>query len=375
MEGIRQVVRGVGNRGFAGLCRALLMAALVVLAGCAANEPKVLHYGTLDAPEGKRLLWPPEPEVPRYLFLGQLVGEANFRPKDGSSGRSFGSWLAGLIFGEDKPQVLQRPQAVIADDDGRVFVSDASRGGVQVFDAVAGYFRFWEFVSPGVRFVSPSGLALGPDGHLLVSDPELGLVTLLGPDGTPHRQFGLGVLKRPTGLAFDSERHEVYVADTYAHDIKVFDWSGGLVRVIGSRGVGPGQFNFPTYLALVRGRLHVSDTMNARVQVLRAEDGVPLAVFGERGVYVGNLTLPKGIAVDSDDNIYVVESQFDHLLVFDREGRFLMGLGGVGQQTGQFFSPAGVWVDAKDRVFVADMFNGRITTLQYLGGDSENGAR
>lgn len=374
MEGIRQVVRDAGNRRCSRWGRAVVAGLLVLLAGCA-SEPKVLHYGTLDAPEGKRLTWPPEPEVPRYLFVGQLIGEANFRPKEGNGEPGFGSWLKSLIFGEEQPQVLQRPQAVVVDDLGRVFVSDASRAGVQVFDAVAGEFRFWEFVAPDQQFVSPSGLALGPGGHLLVSDPQLGIVVELGPDGTPLRQFGKDVLKRPTGLAFDAARREIYVSDTYAHDIKVFDWSGGLVRVIGSRGVAPGHFNYPTHIALNHGRLHVSDTMNARVQVLRAEDGVPITVFGERGDYIGNLTLPKGIAVDSEENIYVVESQFDHLLVFNRNGRFLMGLGGAGQQTGQFFSPAGVWVDAKDRVFVADMFNGRITTLQYLGGGTENGAK
>ena len=39
----------------------------------------MLRYGVQDAPEGKRLLWPPEPEVPRYMYAGQLLGEANFR--------------------------------------------------------------------------------------------------------------------------------------------------------------------------------------------------------------------------------------------------------------------------------------------------------
>ena len=46
--------------------------------GCATQERAVLRYGVQDAPEGKRLMWPPEPEVPRYMYAGQLVGEANF---------------------------------------------------------------------------------------------------------------------------------------------------------------------------------------------------------------------------------------------------------------------------------------------------------
>ena len=31
---------------------------------------------------------------------------------------------------------------------------------------------------------------------------------------------------------------------------------------------------------------------------------------------------------------------------------------------------SGVWVDERNRVFVADMFNGRVVVLQFLGGDA-----
>jgi DNA-binding beta-propeller fold protein YncE len=55
--------------------------------------------------------------------------------------------------------------------------------------------------------------------------------------------------------------------------------------------------------------------------------------------------------------------------VFDREGRPLMSLGGTGQDAGRFYLPAGVWVDARNRVYVADMFNGRVAVFQFLGGN------
>jgi hypothetical protein len=35
---------------------------------------------------------------------------------------------------------------------------------------------------------------------------------------------------------------------------------------------------------------------------------------------------------------------------------------------GQFFLPAGVTVDRRNRIYVDDMFNGRVVVLQYLGG-------
>ena len=67
-------------------------------------------------------------------------------------------------------------------------------------------------------------------------------------------------------------------------------------------------------------------------------------------------------------NVYVVESYYDSLLVFNAAGEFLMPIGGTGTATGRFYLPAGVWVDAGNRVHVADMFNGRIVLFQFLGG-------
>ena len=159
------------------------------------------------------------------------------------------------------------------------------------------------------------------------------------------------------------------MADTYAHDIKVFDAAGILVRVIGQRGEGPGEFNFPTHLAFARGQLYVTDTLNSRVQVFSASgDLLGNRGFGTRGLYLGNLVRPKGVGVDSEGNIYVVESYYDSLLVFSERGEFLLPIGGTGTATGRFYLPAGVWVDARNRVFVADMFNGRVVLFQFLGG-------
>jgi hypothetical protein len=43
-------------------------------------------------------------------------------------------------------------------------------------------------------------------------------------------------------------------------------------------------------------------------------------------------------------------------------------MGGTGKGTGEFYLPTGVWTDSNDQIYIADMFNGRITVLQFLGG-------
>lgn len=352
------------------LLRLAILFAALLLAGCA-SEPMVMQ---LDTPPGNgmRVFPPPQTqEVPRYRYLGQLTGEANFKPKDGGergAGRRFLAWIAGLGDERDVPVVLQRPQSGMVDAAGRVLVTDVSRNAVFVFDEAGGKLDVWDRATRTTRFEAPIGIAPGPAGQVLVTDAELGRVFRLGPDGSPLGEFGIDVLQRPTGIARDAKSGRTYVADTHAHDVKVFDDEGRLVATWGRRGTEAGELNYPTHLALADGLLLVSDSMNARVQGFDLQ-GKPVLGFGERGLYVGNLVRPKGVAADDEGNFYVVESMHDTLLVFDREARLLMSLTGSDNEAGHFYLPAGVWVDRRNRVFVADMFNGRVAVFQFLGGN------
>lgn len=342
---------------------------VLMLAGCAGTQPVRgrLHWGMDDAPEGRQLTWPAPPEVPRYLYAGTLTGAPNFRQEEATTAAArLGRWIAGLDGSGEVPLVLQRPTALQGDEAGRLYVADASRRAVFVFDERAGELLLWEQAAPGLGFVSPAGLALAP-GRVWVSDAELGAVFELDATGAPRRTLGRGRLARPTGLARDPQRGRLYVADTYAHDIKVFDDDGTLLRTLGRRGDGPGEFNFPTHLAWAGDELYVTDTLNSRIQVLDAE-GRPQRRLGSRGLVLGQLVRPKGVGVDGDGNVYVVESYHDSLLVYAADGEFLLPIGGTGTATGRFYLPAGVWVDGRNRVHVADMFNGRIVLFQFLGG-------
>lgn len=348
---------------------ALLWAAASLVAGCA-SEPLVMRMEGSEA-ELSRVFPPPNTqETPRYRYLGQLVGDGNFQSANGSrgTGRKVLEWLVGLTSQTEPRVVLQRPQSGMVDARGRVLVTDVSRNAVYVFDQPAGRLDVWERATPAERFIAPIAVAAGRDGQLLVSDAELGRVFRLAPDGTPAGEFGAGTLQRPTGVVRDARLGRVYVADTHAHDIKVFDDEGRLLATWGRRGNEPGELNYPTHLALSNGTLIVCDTLNARVQGF-GPDGKPTLQFGTRGLYVGNMVRPKGVAADDEGNIYVVESMHDTLLVYDPKGELLMSLGGTGQDAGRFYLPAGVWVDARNRVFVADMFNGRVAVFQFLGGN------
>jgi len=340
---------------------------MLLVAGCA-ETPKVFRLENANRITPK--VWPESSEKPRYGYIGELTGENNFLPENlesRSTSQKLFEWITGLVGKNPDPVVLRRPQCGTVDAEGSVFVTDISRAAVYVFDKPAGRLELWDKARENTSFIAPIGIAQGAQGEILVTDAELHSVFRLDRKGNPVGEFGHDVLKRPTGLARDPQRGRIYVADTRAHDIKVFADDGKLLEVIGRRGEGDGEFNAPTYLAFAFDKLYVTDTLNSRIQVLDMH-GKMVTKFGQRGLYVGDLVRPKGVAVDNENNIYVIESLYDKLLVFDNQGRTLLSIGRTGKETGEFYLPSGVWTDGHDQIYIADMFNGRITVLQFFGG-------
>ena len=349
--------------------KASMLMALLLPLSCA-QAPKQMAQFVENPVQLSEILWPDLPEVPRYRYAGQLLGEENFVLPEGEEPGTLATvwkWIAGIGDDTDAPdRSLVRPQSGMVSG-SRIYVTDVGRGAVFVFDKINGELLIWNQADRGGSLVSPIGITAGKEQSVLVADSELKRILRYSSAGQVLGSFGQGILSRPTGLVRDAAGKRIYVVDTVAHDIKVFDDDGELLDVIGHRGTGPGEFNAPTHIALSDNRLYVTDTLNARIQVLEP-DGDPLSVIGKRGLYLGNLTRPKGVTIDADGHVYIVESYYDHLLVFDKQGEFLLPIGGTGNEVGHFFLPSGVWNDDRGRIYVADMYNGRVMILQFLGG-------
>lgn len=352
---------------------------MLLLGGCASTDSIRGQLSFELRPEGARpeVVWPAAPEVARYRYLGELVGQPNFTHDSTSDDKLVAAfnWLVGLF--EDSTQLLLKlPQQGTIGDSGRIYVADSGRNAVLVFDpnppaqdsakSGEGQLLEWRFATERVAFASPVAVALAWNGELAVSDSILGVVARLNPKGEPVGLLALDALKRPTGLAFAPERGWLFVADAAAHDIKVFDGNGQLVNTIGTAGEADGQFNAPTHLSYTDGLLYVSDTLNSRIQIFDVE-GRRVGGFGERGLFVGNLARPKGVAVGAEGITYVVESYFGRLLAFNRQKELLLDISGSGLPDGAFRLPAGVWTDKQGRIYVADMFNSRVVIYQLIG--------
>lgn len=140
-------------------------------------------------------------------------------------------------------------------------------------------------------------LKFSPSGTLLLSLGKAGGAREPGFFWQPN-----DVLVAPNG--------DVYVAEGHADDstanarILKFDSTGKLLRTWGVRGTGtaPGQLLQPHALAMdSRGRLFVGDRSNNRILILD-QDFNQLAVWTQ-------FSRPSGMYIDARDNIYVADSE------------------------------------------------------------------
>lgn len=330
-------------------------AAIAVLAaGCA----RVERAPSEAAQQERARVWPPPPEPARIAFERSVL-----RPLDLGLKRSpftrIGQWLTGSDKGNE---ALIKPFGVALDEEGNLCVTDTGANAVGFYDRTTKKWLRWTRVGQ-VRFRSPVAVARR-GGVFYVADAELGGVVAFRESGRLLfiSTNGIG---RPSGVCVDGEH--IYVADVREHRIAVLDAAGQLVRHLGKRGAGPGEFNFPTHVSLDQnGNLLVTDSMNGRIQRL-GRGGEFLGQLGEMGDGPGQFSRPKGVAADPRGNVYVIDALFDNVQIFDGSGRLLLHFGSAGSGSGEFWLPNGLAISSDNTIYVADSYNHRIQVFKYVG--------
>lgn len=329
----------------------VLLAALAVTRAFAANAP--------SAPQ--RLVWPLPPEPTRIVYRHSFS-----KATDLGWQRSWWRKVIEWMKNETDPSLLVTPYSLAFDDNWRMIIADVGSREIKIYDPVKhSVKRIRKYKK--YTFGTPVAVTVDDDQNIYVADSAAGRVLKFSPQGKLLAFIGgeEGAFKRPSGLAFSRRDHLLYVVDTVRPRIFAYAPDGTLVRQFGKRGLGPGEFNFPTYIAVDRnGLLYVNDTMNFRVQVFSPE-GHFLRAFGANGNGTGDMTRSKGIAADSESNIYVADALFSTVQIFDSQGRFLLNFGSEGQNAAQFYIPAGITIDKLDYIYVADPFHGRIEVFHY----------
>lgn len=292
------------------------------------------------------------------------------------------------------------PFGIAVDRFGTVYVAD---GGIsnrirkitatgEVSTLAGGAEGFADGAGAAASFNTPSALTLDIEGNLYVADTannrirkitQEGIVTTLAGDGTAGFRDGAAdtaQFNSPIGIAVDKRGH-VYVADTYNDRIRQITPDGQVKTLAGGASVGYADgagvealLDTPCGVAVAEsGDVFIADSGNNRIRRLTPDGQVTTVAVafsdnndgsgsaGNDGA--GALRAPLGIALSHDGFLYVTEKDGGRIVQIAPDGRArqLAGAGnGFADGDGgraRFNNPAGVVLDRRGALFVADSAN------------------
>ena len=238
-----------------------------------------------------------------------------------------------------------RPVAIATRPDGTVLVADFTGDRILVLDEHGRLHETWGETGTGDgEFQAPSGIALTPAGTVIVVEfmgqrvqeldasgkflrfitggesgrrhaeerpPIPGMEEMAGMEGMAPMHAGNphGLFLFPSDAAIGPDG-TLYVSNTHAYEILVFDTDRELRGAWGTKGSDAGEWEVPVGMTTdAAGNLYVADSANFRVQAM-SPAGRPLLVSraNERWwVTTRRIYSPTAVAVGPGGSLYVAD--------------------------------------------------------------------
>lgn len=266
---------------------------------------------------------------------------------------------------------LNAPNAVATDANGKIYVTDTRNHRIAVFNHSGAFlYSFGRLIlNPETKkalpgsVVFPAGIAVAQNGDIYVTSARRSTLMVFSNRGKLKREIPVD---RPITVTVQKEK--VYVATP--GQIWVFNLKGELLNRFGRKGRRLGEFEYPAGLAVdSKGYLFVSDTNNHRLQIftprgeLYAYKGTPPKSLNDTNRYFG---LNTGLAFDSQQRLYVVDTFHHSIRIFDHDGNELAEVGQEGDAEGRFNYPSGIAYLGGSTFAVADKWNDRVQVVRVV---------
>jgi DNA-binding beta-propeller fold protein YncE len=207
--------------------------------------------------------------------------------------------------------------------------------------------------------------------YLISQNLEIPLISNLGRTKSSFVAIGyalIAILLAQNQLALgQQESDDNSSVDSWTHIVK-YNSNGDFLGRWGTDGTGDSQLVHPHGIAIDSSdNVYVVDEERQDVQKFDS-NGTFILKLGSGGSGMGQFSNRlEDVAVDRSDNVYVVDRGNERIMKFDSNGTFLTSIGSQGTGDGQLKLPWGVAFDSSGRIYVTDRGNHRIQVFSPEG--------
>jgi hypothetical protein len=277
------------------------------------------------------VIFPPPPATTRLQFLTHFTSSDDLKGRKGAFHR--------YLFGKEEPMNIIKPYGV-AVSGKKIYICDTGLAGLEILNLEDGSF---EYFIPGGKgqLQLPINCYVDQRGYLFIADANRGQVVVFDEKRQYLNAFGESENLKPTDVLVYEDR--IWVCNVqdhalYAYNSADYSLAGKLPKMVAGE---EGFIRQPTNIACQDGILYVSDFGDFNIKKY-AISGDYLGTIGGYGNVPGMFTRPKGIALDRDARLYAVDAAFENVQIFNAEGALLMHFGGSYQGAGAMGLPAAV---------------------------------
>lgn len=286
------------------------------------------------------VIFPAPPDTTRIQFLTHFSSSSDLEGKRGGFHR--------FLFGDEAPLDIIKPYGVTVHKD-KVYICDTGAAGVVVLDLTSEKFEY--FIPGGKGALKlPINCCLDERGYIYIADANRKQIVVFDDERNYVDAFGEQEGFKPTDVEVDQER--IWVANVEDHTLYVYGVED--FKLIEKREEAEdGEDGFirqSTNISIHNNIIYVSDFGDFNVKKFTS-DGEYQGVVGGYGSGPGSFTRPKGIALDREGNLYVVDAAFENVQIFNSRGDLLMHFGGAYKGAGAMWLPAAVEISYENLSF------------------------
>ena len=277
----------------------------LIFMSCASNKSSKANH--------EAIFFPSPPDTARVQYLTAISKSSDIAEES--------SLVSNFFEGMDLRTAISKPFGICTIKD-KIFIVDSKAIGIHVIDLKNKTFKS---VNPmGQGFLkSPLNCFADTSGNLYVADQGRKEVVVYNYDLEYKTSFGSKTFEKPTDVSAYKDR--IYVVDMKSNKIYVFSKKD--YKLISSFPDVPEKdtayLHQPIHLAVANDTVYVTDFGEFNIKKFDLK-GNFVGTVGSLGDSRGQFVRPKGLAVDRDNYLYVVDAAFQNVQIFNSSSQLMM---------------------------------------------------